>query len=133
MTNPKRRLKLSRILIHLPSDNYLTHVRERIVENPINPIPYAMGSAVFPGLAKVLEEMNELGEVLSKILMTGSLNHWHGDLTDSLIEELGDVCFAVGYFVDHNLGDGAKVVLNKQIEMKQAAYAHFDAVGDFTP
>lgn len=131
--NPKRRLKQSTTLMPLPSDNYLTHVRERIVENPVNPIPYAMGSAVFPGLAKVLEEMNELGEVLSKILMTGSLNHWHGDLTDSLIEELGDVCFAIDYFVKHNLSDGATVRLNKQIEMKQATYAHIDAVGDFTP
>lgn len=66
---------------------------------------YAIGSTVWPGLSKVLEEIHELGIVLSKIVgASGSTEYWGGiDLRENLIEELGDVLGVIKYFTQHNL------------------------------
>lgn len=107
----------------------------KIEEPPLatNPIPYAMGSEQFPGMAKVVEEMGELQQVVGQILMTGSLDHWHGDRTESLIEEIGDVIASLSYFVEKNMADGAKARLNDRIALKLATYNVWDAEGYYHP
>lgn len=95
-------------------------------------MPYGIGSKVWPGLGKTVEELGELGELLGKIIgARGSLIHmWacdtckgrgqvehlsfpcrdcdgdgylgSGDLTDALHDELSDVLAAVTFFVKTN-------------------------------
>lgn len=67
--------------------------------------PFALGSDILPGAAKVIEEMGELQQVLGKYLATGGdPAHWDGsDLRQRLIEELGDLSAAILIFGDLNL------------------------------
>lgn len=68
--------------------------------------PFAFGSKVWPGGAKLLEEMAELTVVLCKSLMIGGqTDHWSGQLRPMIIEELADVQAALTFFVRHNLTD----------------------------
>ena len=61
---------------------------------------FAFGSTTWPGTAKVLEEMSELGEILGKIIGTGGkTTHWDGtDLRQRLLEEIADVKAALTFF-----------------------------------
>lgn len=64
---------------------------------------YGIGSDVWPGLAKFIEEMGELTQVLAKIMAKGgdAGDHWDGKgrLMDRLIEEIGDVEAAMQFFI----------------------------------
>jgi len=61
---------------------------------------FTFGSTVHPGLVKVLEETNELGVELSKLMMTGgSFDYWGGrDLRQTISEEFADVLAAMAFF-----------------------------------
>ena len=60
---------------------------------------FSIGSAVWPGTSKVIEEMGELQQVLGKLIATGGdTKHWDGDLRKRLIEEIGDVTAALVFF-----------------------------------
>lgn len=64
-------------------------------------MPYGIGSDHWPGLAKLMEEMGELQQVLGKIMACEgpSAIYWDGNsLQPSLIEELGDVRAAMIFF-----------------------------------
>lgn len=54
---------------------------------------FAIGSDVWPGLAKLAEECGELVQVIGKLVATGGVTaHWDGtDLQVRLTEEMGDV------------------------------------------
>lgn len=72
---------------------------------------FSIGSEVWPGTSKLLEEMGELQQVLGKLIaVAGSTEHWDGDLRPRLIEELGDVSAAIGFFMEQNfVGDEAAI------------------------
>lgn len=64
--------------------------------------PYSIGSDVWPGLSKLIEECGEVVQVAGKLLgANGDPNHWDGtDLRERLQEELGDLVAAVQFFVE---------------------------------
>ena len=66
---------------------------------------YGIGSTCWPGLAKVLEESGELGQVLGKIMGSdGRTEYWDGtDLRVGLCEEIADLEAALLFFKDKNL------------------------------
>lgn len=67
--------------------------------------PYSIGSSEWPGLAKVLEEMGELQQVMGKLMALGeeNYNHWDGsDLRARLEEEIADVLAALCFFIQQN-------------------------------
>ena len=66
---------------------------------------YAIGSHVWPGLSKVIEETGEFGQVAGKIIGTGgeAEQHWDGShLPTRLLEELADVAAAVEFILEAN-------------------------------
>ena len=66
---------------------------------------FSIGSKVWPGTSKLIEEMGELQQVLGKLIATaGDTKHWDGDLKARLIEELGDVHAALTFFQTSNIG-----------------------------
>lgn len=68
-----------------------------------HPGPYAIGAQEWPGLSKLTEEMGELQQVLGKLLgISGSLEHWDGNLGPRLIAEIGDVQAAIDFFLEQN-------------------------------
>lgn len=65
---------------------------------------FAIGSKVWPGTSKLIEEMGELQQVLGKLIaVAGSIEHWSGDLRQKLIEEIGDVRAALLFFEEQNM------------------------------
>jgi hypothetical protein len=68
----------------------------------------------WPGLFKVMEEMNELGVELSKLAMVDGdpKAYWTGrDLTGNIEDELGDLTAIIDFFIDENAKVG---LLNKK-------------------
>lgn len=65
---------------------------------------FSIGSRVWPGLSKLLEECGELVQVGGKLIATGgSSKHWDGsDLTQRLEEELADVQAAIEFLISRN-------------------------------
>lgn len=66
---------------------------------------FSIGSNVWPGTSKLIEEMGELQQVLGKLLGTaGEVNHWDGtNLRERLIEEIADLRAALIFFTTVNL------------------------------
>ncbi len=74
---------------------------------------FSIGSAVWPGISKLLEECGELTQVAGKLLGSGgATRHWDGtDLRQRLEEELADLEAAILFLKQHNeLDTGAIAV-----------------------
>lgn len=78
---------------------------------------FSIGSDVWPGASKVIEEMGELLQVLGKLVaIRGQADHWDGsDLTARLHEEIADVEAALAFFVRAN-GLDANLIGQRQGE-----------------
>ena len=68
-------------------------------QKPTNDRPYGIGSAVWPGISKLIEESGELQQVLGKIIGAGGeVEHWDGsNLRARLQEELADTLAAASF------------------------------------
>lgn len=95
---------------------------------------FSIGSKVWPGASKLLEEMGEVQQVLGKLIAVhGSTVHWDGDLRVRLLEELGDVSAAVRFFVDQNFTDEELRAYVERVEMKLETFRKWHAEGDPPP
>lgn len=75
------------------------------------PGPYGIGSNHWPGMGKVMEEMNELGVVLGKLIgSNGSRVHWSGDLDQMIRCEIADVRAALDFFEAKNPELGGRLL-----------------------
>jgi NTP pyrophosphatase (non-canonical NTP hydrolase) len=84
---------------------------------------YSIGGLIWPGLAKVLEEVGEVGQVLAKIMGGGgATQHWDGkgDLKVRLEEELGDLLAAVNFLITQN--DLDQIRIDRQRAGKAAQF-----------
>lgn len=73
---------------------------------------FAIESPVWTGTSKVLEEMGELQQVLGKLIATGGdVQHWDGDLTPRLIEEIGDLLAALEFFQEKNFSASERALV----------------------
>ena len=66
--------------------------------------PYSIGSPIWNGLSKLIEECGEVAQVCGKILGTGGKEaHWDGsNLRQRLEEEVADLTAAISFVVDEN-------------------------------
>lgn len=81
--------------------------------------PFAFGSRIYPGLAKLVEEGGEMQQIAGKIMMTGGevKNHWDGtDMPVAIAMEVADVSAACRAFFQLNGYDGARWVLEREIQ-----------------
>lgn len=65
---------------------------------------FSIGSHVWPGLSKLVEELGELSQVSGKLIGTGGIvEHWDGsNLRVRFEEEMADVIAAVLFFATQN-------------------------------
>jgi hypothetical protein len=82
---------------------------------------FSIGSKVWAGTSKVLEEMGELGQVLGKLIGShGETIHWDGtDLRLRLEEEIGDVKAAIAFFEQANPSLDRLVIQNRADQKHQ--------------
>jgi NTP pyrophosphatase (non-canonical NTP hydrolase) len=90
---------------------------------------FSIGSQVWPGTSKLLEEMGELQQVLGKLIATaGGTKHWEGkDLKERLIEELGDVLGAIQFFQEENLTNLDDAAIELRAEQKRQLFRKWHA------
>jgi NTP pyrophosphatase (non-canonical NTP hydrolase) len=65
---------------------------------------FSIGSLVWPGISKLVEECGEVLQIAGKLIATrGEAAHWDGgNLVERLEEEMADVMAAICFVVDHN-------------------------------
>lgn len=91
---------------------------------------FMIGGSVWPGLSKLIEECGEVLQVGGKLMgSAGDTAHWSGDLSQMLVEELGDLLAAAGFFMDVN-GLDVDAVLARSVK-KRATFEkwHADTLG----
>jgi len=99
---------------------------------------FSIGSKVWPGTSKLLEEMGELQQVLGKLQQTlgkliavaGSTTHWSGDLREMMIEECADVAAALQFFTVENFTREDLLQMLNRSEEKKALFRkwHFEQI-----
>lgn len=90
--------------------------------------PFSFGSRIWPGTAKLFEEMGELTQVLGKLLMLGGrTDHWSGDLRIMLVDELADVQAALRFFVIHCLTDDERKAFAERTSQKLTKFEGWHA------
>lgn len=86
--------------------------------------PYAIGSATWPGLAKLAEEAGEVIQVIGKIIALGGVEnytHWDGsDVLLRLEEEMADLLAACEFVMDKNALN--RWAVRKRSEAKEALF-----------
>lgn len=75
---------------------------------------FSIGSQVWTGTSKLVEEMGELLQVLGKLIGAhGDTAHYDGsDLRQRLVEEIGDLAAAVEFFESHNLTEEERKLID---------------------
>jgi NTP pyrophosphatase (non-canonical NTP hydrolase) len=89
------------------------------------PTDFAIGSVVYPGLSKLMEECGEVLQVLGKIIAAHKCGlpenmHWDGtNLRERIHDELADLAAAVNFFGSMNsLQDSAyRERVNKKLDL----------------
>ncbi len=74
--------------------------------------PFCIGSTIFPGLSKLIEECGEVCQVAGKLMATGGESkHWDGsDLRQRLMEELADLSAAIDFVICVNGLDTVEII-----------------------
>ena len=82
------------------------------------PGPYSIGSDLWPGLSKVVEETGELSQVIGKLMGAGGeLAHWDGtNILDRLHEELADVSAAIDFLITNTQLDRSVIVRRMKVK-----------------
>jgi hypothetical protein len=84
---------------------------------------FSIGSSVWPGTSKLLEEMGELQQVLGKLIAVhGNPRHWDSNLRVRLVEEIGDLCAALVFFKTENLTLTETTQISERVEKKLALF-----------
>lgn len=85
---------------------------------------FSIGSNVWPGVSKLVEEIGELGQVLGKLIAThGDPAHWDGtDLRTRLIEEMGDVVGAINFVALANLTIDERIAIGDRSLAKRKLF-----------
>lgn len=93
--------------------------------------PFSIGSDVWPGLSKVIEEAGELQQVAGKLIGSGGdLRHWDGtDLKERLLEELSDTLAACEFFIQKN--NFSRRAISIRTESKLKKYERWHTEGKF--
>lgn len=83
--------------------------------------PFAIGSKVWPGLSKLMEECGEVLQIVGKIVGTGGdTKHWaEENLATRLEEELGDALAAINFVMDNNPQLRRSAILLRCLEKQQ--------------
>lgn len=91
---------------------------------------YSIGSAIWPGLSKLIEEAGEVMQVAGKIIGTGGdTDHWDGtDLLSRLEDEVADLLAAIKFVMDKNALN--QRAMRKRSEAKQALFNEWHSQSD---
>lgn len=83
---------------------------------------FSIGSDVWSGISKLIEEAGEVGQVCGKLIqMAGATAHWDGtDLRKRLEDELADLQAAIEFVACHNELDAGRI--GRRVDEKIALF-----------
>lgn len=87
---------------------------------------YGIGSKVWPGLAKVVEEQGELAQVLGKIMGSDGRDvYWDGqNLRAMAMEEIADLEASLAFFKSENFSRGERDTIADR-KMRKVSKFHY--------
>lgn len=90
---------------------------------------FSIGSKIWPGTSKLIEECGEILQVLGKLIgSSGEIMHWDGtDLREKLVEELADVGAALAFFMQRNMTPEEIRRINARVKEKYATFERWHA------
>lgn len=89
---------------------------------------FSIGSQIWPGTSKLLEEMGELQQVLGKLIATaGDTAHWSGDLRQKMIDEIADVSAAIRFFSTENFSNDQLLAILNRADEKLSTFQKWHA------
>lgn len=88
--------------------------------------PFVIGTIIWPGVAKLIEETGELQQVLAKLVAFPHTPHPDGtDLVERLQDELGDVVAAMDFLIDENDDlDADRIAARAAFKRRRFQYWH---------
>lgn len=94
---------------------------------------FSIGSTVWPGISKLIEECGEVVQVAGKLMGSkGEILHWDGtNLKDRLESELGDLAAAINFVIDHCGLD--LIAVDARHKEKARTFEAWHREGDPTP
>ena len=105
----------------MPDDQFIRGIPRPITSSGSG--DFSIGSKLWPGVSKVIEEMGELQQVLGKLIaVAGETKHWDGDLRPRLIEEIGDLRAALVFFQAENFTPDESQQVVERTEKKIALF-----------
>ena len=89
-------------------------------------------AAVWPGVAKAVEEMGELQQQLGKLVMVQGHDalHWSGPLRPKIWEEVADVCASMQFLLEHNASAAELLYVNDRVAAKLDKFRRWHATGE---
>lgn len=116
-----------RLPCDLPIGHQGPHKYElKIDKRPVGSGDFSIGSVLWPGVSKLIEEVGELGQVLGKLIaVAGETKHWSGNLREKLVEEIGDVYAALDFVVYYNFGQEETRQIRLRREKKLATFTEW--------
>ena len=96
---------------------------------------FSIGSKVWPGTSKLIEETGELQQELGRLQQSlgkliashGDTDHWSGDLRAKLVEEIADVRAAIWFFTDKNMTVRERDAIDKRCAEKIRLFEKWQA------
>ena len=109
----------------------INHLRAIKIADCSNAFGY--GDAVWPGLAKVVEEAGETMQALGKLIMVHGHHaaHWDGNLIAKIEEEIPDLKAALDVFVEINTASLDIDGMDNRYAMKHAKFHEWHDEGKF--
>lgn len=87
--------------------------------------PYGIGSKIWPGLSKLVEEAGEMLQQAGRIMALGGErdDHWDGkNVRGCMLEEVSDLLAATEWFIEHNFVGLNRVAIRERADEKKKQY-----------
>lgn len=95
--------------------------------SPLSDGSFSIGSDVWPGLSKAIEEAGEFLQVAGKVIAThGASDHWDGsDLRERFKEEAADLLAALRFVLGESFSPVERVAVEKRAEVKERLFCEW--------
>ncbi len=88
---------------------------------------FKISSEKWAGVAKVIEEMGELGCELGRLMAVdgNAETHWKGDIRPAILDETADVLAAISFFIGKNFTDEELEYVMNRSDVKLNMFAQW--------
>lgn len=95
--------------------------------DPLGDGSFSIGSDVWPGLSKAIEEAGEFLQVAGKVIAThGASGHWDGsDLRERFKEEVADLFAALNFVLGESFTPAERIAVGERMARKERLFCEW--------